>query len=125
MNNDQVLKLVQQALSECVFDPVRPSVVVKGSSPASGVEIPMAFAERFAQLVLENRVSVDPTLGSEITIHRLIPGLAPKTFLPRYDITATWDVELIHESISPDDLHKTVGQAWLNAMKIYKSKEQT
>jgi len=125
MSNNQVLKLVQQALNECMFDPVQPSVVVKGLSPDSGVEIPMAFAERFAQLVLENREQVDPALGSEISIHRLTPGVDPKTFLPSLEITATWNLEPIHETISPDDLHKTVGQAWLNAMEIYKSKEQT
>ena len=99
--------------------------MVKGLSPDSGVEIPMAFAERFAQLVLENREQVDPALGSEISIHRLTPGVDPKTFLPSLEITATWNLEPIHETISPDDLHKTVGQAWLNAMEIYKSTEQT
>ena len=87
--------------------------MVKGLSPDSGVEIPMAFAERFAQLVLENREQVDPALGSEISIHRLTPGVDPKTFLPSLEITATWNLEPIHDHQprrSPQDSGTSMAQ---------------
>jgi hypothetical protein len=123
MNRERISELAQQALRECSFEKVRHSIVSNELFAGSTVEIPMVFAERFAELVLENQEQVNPSLGSDLTIHSIRPKVDPVTFLPSLDITATWDlVDLM--PLDPDEVDRIIGKTWTNALTLYRAKEK-
>jgi hypothetical protein len=57
MNQERLKELVTQALEASLFEPTQPSVVVESVTGSDRIEIPLVFADRFAELILgENQV---------------------------------------------------------------------
>jgi hypothetical protein len=52
MNQKQLKELVTQALEASLFEPTQPSVVVESATGSGCIEIPLVFANNFAELIL-------------------------------------------------------------------------
>lgn len=52
----QVKELAQEALTNSLFEPIQPSLVVDTNT--SRVEIPLVFAEKFAELIVQECITV-------------------------------------------------------------------
>lgn len=53
MNQERLKELVTQALNRILFESIEPSCVVESEAGAGRIEIPLVFADNFAQLILQ------------------------------------------------------------------------
>lgn len=52
--NEQIKKLTQQALENCLFEETKPCIMAKSLNGYGIVEIPLIFSEKFAELIVQD-----------------------------------------------------------------------
>jgi hypothetical protein len=52
MNQERLKELVTRALEASLFESTQPSVVVESGTGGGRIEIPLVFADNFAELIL-------------------------------------------------------------------------